>query len=267
MRPGLLTQPEDVRLEVDCGESVALDWYPAPSRAPAALFIPGLGSHRRGEKASYFAERFTAAGRSFASLDLRGQGDADGAIRDLTMTRMLSDVSVAADWITARSGCGRMVLIGASMGAAVVAWHAARRPAGSEALILLAPSLRFPAALIESGEPGGLEHWRSAGLRRIRSEWIDVELGTALLDDAARYDPDELPRRLATPTLLIHGLRDRTIPWQHSEDFVRAMPRAAADLFLVGAGDHRLTAHKELLFAIFSAWLDELNRRAGESAR
>jgi len=251
-----------VRLEVARGESVALDWYPATPRLPAALFIPGLGSHRRGEKARYFAARFNATGRSFAALDLRGQGEADGAIGDLTLSRMLADVSAAADWIGARSGCGRTLLIGASMGAAVAAWHAVRHPAASEALILLAPALRFPAALVES-QPAALASWRTTGTHRIRSEWIDVQLGTALLDDAAYYDPDELPARLATPALLVHGVRDQTIPWQHSADFVRSQPRSAADLLLVGAGDHRLTAHKELLFALGSAWLEGLQPARG----
>ena len=255
--PAPLTQPEVFRLEVDRGESIALDWYPGHSPSPAALFIPGLGSYRRGEKARCFATRFGAEGRAFASLDLRGHGDSDGAVRDLTMSRMLADVSVAAAWLAAQAGTSRIVLIGASMGAALAAWHAARHPESIAALVLLAPALGFPTAFVRTLDPGALARWRSTGAHRLRSEWIDVELGRALLEDAARYDAGELTRTLATPALLIHGMRDQTLPWEHSVDFVRAQRRAPADLYLVAAGDHRLTDQKELVFALLSAWLTQ----------
>jgi pimeloyl-ACP methyl ester carboxylesterase len=57
------------------------------------LYVHGLGSHRRGEKALYFARRFNALGWAFASVDLRGHGAADGRIEDLTMSRLLADVA------------------------------------------------------------------------------------------------------------------------------------------------------------------------------
>lgn len=255
-----LTQPEVFRLEVDRGEAIALDWYPGHSPSPAVLFIPGLGSQRRGEKARCFAAGFVAEGRAFASLDLRGHGDSDGAVRDLTMSRMLADVSVAAAWLAAQAGTSRIVLIGASMGAALAAWHAARHPESIAALVLLAPALGFPTALVRTLDRAALTRWRSSGAHRLRSEWIDVELGRALLDDAAHYDAGELTRTLATPALLIHGMRDQTIPWEHSVDFVRTQRRTAADLHLVAAGDHRLTDQRELLFALFSAWLAQSGR-------
>jgi uncharacterized protein len=239
-----MSEPEVFRLEIADGQSIVLDWYPAGAHAPVMLYIHGLGSHRRGEKVRYFARQFNAAGRAFAALDLRGHGDSDGELRELTMSRLLEDVAAAAHWAAARCS-DRLVLIGASMGASVAAWYAAGHPAMTDALILIAPALRFPA-----------------GELRVRSEWIDVTLGRDLLDDANHYDPDALPRELATPALLIHGLQDSAIPWELSADFVRARARwrtgapPVTDLVLLGDGDHRLTARKELLFALMYAWLE-----------
>jgi pimeloyl-ACP methyl ester carboxylesterase len=264
-----MTEPEVLRLEVAGGQSIVLDWYPAHARAPVVLYIHGLGSDRRGEKARYFARQFSAAGRALAALDLRGHGDSDGELRELTMSGLLADVDVAAAWTAARSATGRLLLIGASMGASVAAWYAARRPALTEALILIAPAMRFPAALAATPAGETAERWRSEGELRVRSEWIDVTLGRALLDDAARYDPDVLPLELRTPALLIHGFHDSVIPWEQSADFVRACARwragapPATDLILISDGDHRLTAHKELLFALMCAWLE---RRAPATA-
>jgi uncharacterized protein len=262
-----MTEPEVFRLEVAGEQSIVLDWYPARAHAPVALYIHGLGSHRRGEKARYLARQFNVAGRAFAALDLRGHGDSDGELRELTMSRLLADVDAAAVWAAARS-TGRLVLIGASMGASVAAWYAAGHPAITEALILIAPALRFPAALVTAAGEAS-DRSRREGELRVRSEWIDVTLGRALLDDAAEYDPDTLLQELGTPALLIHGLHDTAIPWQQSADFVRARARSGAvaspatDLILVGDGDHRLTARKELLFALMCAWLEQRAPAAG----
>jgi pimeloyl-ACP methyl ester carboxylesterase len=250
-----LRDPEVLRLEVERGESIALDWYAGRSDLPPALFIPGLGSHRRGEKAHHFAARFSDEGRSLSAIDLRGHGDSGGTLRDLTMTRLLADVAAAATWTAQRSRCPRLVLIGVSMGAAAAAWHALKHPAATAALILIAPALRFPAALVNDQDRAAIARWRDTGLLRLRSEWIDVELGAQLIEDAARYDPQELRHRLSCPALLLHGQRDTTIPWQESAEFVRGSARSHADLFLIGEGDHRLTRHKELLFAVARAWL------------
>ena len=263
LRDGDLCEPEVLRLPVAGGQSIALDWYAAGPQAPALLFVHGLGSHRRGEKVLYFAERFQAAGRAVAALDLRGHGDSDGAMRDLTMRRMLADLDAAAAWLRERSAPRRILLVGSSMGAAVAAWHAVRSPQDIEGLVLIAPSLEFPASLTRTLDPTALADWRRTGLRRFTSEWLDLEIGAGLLEEAGSYDPVRLASELRVPWLLVHGVRDEVIPWQRSVEFVRAAGNAAGDLYLIGTGDHRLTAHKQLLFEMFGAWLE---RRTGPPA-
>ena len=91
-------------------------------------------------------------------------------------------------------------------------------------------------------------------MRRTVNQWIDVELGYDLVRDGEQYDPAALERRHATPTLILHGLRDETVAWTTSTEFARRCA-GQVDVFLVGAGDHRLTSHKELLFDVAWSWL------------
>ena len=195
------------RVPVEDNESVVIDWYPAAPGARVALYVHGLGSHRRGEKALYFARRFNALGWAFASVDLRGHGAADGRIQDLTMSRLLADVTATRDWLEWRTPA-RPLLIGSSMGAAVVAWHNLLGQRSSGPLVLLAPSLTFPAGVCAQLSAAELETWRACGVRRFRSEWIDLEIGFDLVADANRYDPGRLRRELGEPTLIVHGLCD-----------------------------------------------------------
>jgi alpha-beta hydrolase superfamily lysophospholipase len=233
---------------------VAIDWYPAEPGARAALFVHGLGSNRRGEKAVHFGERFNEKGWAFAALDLRGHGQSDGSVRDLTMSGMLSDLTTVARWVRATGVAADPVLIGSSMGAVVVAWHALARSVNAGPLVMIAPALTFPANLTAELRPDERERWRRTGLRRFRSAWIDLEIGHRLVEDGVQYDPDVLVHRHAVATLIIHGMRDDTVDWNDSLAFARQC-RAPVDLFLVNEGDHRLTEHKELMFEILWAWL------------
>jgi alpha-beta hydrolase superfamily lysophospholipase len=246
--------PEVHRIEVQNGESVAIDWYPATPGARAALFVHGLGSNRRGEKAVHFGERFNENGWAFAALDLRGHGESDGFVRDLTMSGMLSDLMAATRWLGETGVAAEIVLIGSSMGAAVVAWHALAQAARTCPLVMIAPALKFPGNLASELTLDERDRWRRTGVHRFRSAWIDLELAYRLVEDGLQYDPDVLLHRHAAATLIIHGMRDDTVDWNDSLAFARRC-HAPVDLFLIGEGDHRLTEHKELMFDILWTWL------------
>jgi len=240
------------RVPVAGDESVVIDWYPAAPGDRVALYVHGLGSHRRGEKALYFAQRFNALGWAFASVDLRGHGAADGRIEDLTMSRLLADVMATRDWLEQRTAA-RPLLIGSSMGAALVAWHTVLDQRHSGPLVLLAPSLSFPAGVTAQLSAAELETWRKTGARRFHSEWIDLGIGFDFVADAKRYDPGQLRRELSAPTLIVHGLRDRAIPASASLEF--ASHCTAVDVYLVADGDHRLTGARQKVFDILWSWL------------
>jgi alpha-beta hydrolase superfamily lysophospholipase len=257
------------RIETRDGHRLALDWYAAPGAQRAALFVHGLGSHRRGEKARYFAAQFNAQRWSYAALDLRGHGDSDGRVVDLTMSGMLTDVSAAADWLRERAPAEDIVLIGSSMGAAVIAWHRLCCDPRAAPLVMIGPSLQFPSSLVAGLGPEDVAEWQRTGARRCASEWIDVEIGYGLTEDAARYDPRELVRRHVAPTLILHGMRDTAIDWTASTRFAHDCAAAPVDVFLVGDGDHRLTDHRKLIFDVLWAWLasHERGRPRSEAPR
>jgi uncharacterized protein len=251
---------ETQRIRVDEAQSIVLDWYPADAGAPAAVFIHGLGSHRGGEKALHFAERFNAKGWAFASVDLRGHGESDGMVRDLTLSRMLADLRAAMHWIAQHGQVERPVLIGSSMGGVVIAWYAAAHPREVGPLVMIAPALSFPLALVEQIGPEAMQDWQRSGIRRWRSEWIDLDIGYGLIEDAANYDP-RLLQRLPSDMLILHGMQDQAIDWQASVAFAEAY-ESSCDLLLIKDGDHRLTDYKAFLFDTLWAWLHRKPRLA-----
>jgi pimeloyl-ACP methyl ester carboxylesterase len=142
------------RVPVSAGQSIVLDWIAPREASPVALFLHGFGSHRRGEKALYFAERFAERGWGYLAFDFRGHGESDGAMRELTLTGLLEDLAAVLAWLPA-GGAARL-LIGSSMGAAVAAWHLAGDPGAASGLAMIGPSLRFPAGMAAALLPGEL---------------------------------------------------------------------------------------------------------------
>jgi alpha-beta hydrolase superfamily lysophospholipase len=248
-----MSDPLVRELRLVSGETLVCDWIPPQEPETAvSVFVHGLGSHRRGDKALHFAERFAKLGWGFLAPDLRGHGQSGGSLEDLSLTRCLEDLGAAIGSLPA--GAAPRLLIGSSMGGAVAAWYQLLFPHASRHIALIAPSLRFPGRFLDLPRDE-LAAWKRGGSRRFASEWIDIKLGYGLVEDGAGYPYGRLLREYDTPTLILHGMGDTTVPWQESAAFIEQARAKDVDLLLVKNGDHRLTAHKSYLFDAIAAWL------------
>jgi pimeloyl-ACP methyl ester carboxylesterase len=146
------------------------------------------------------------------------------------------------------------VLIGASLGALVGAWFSLLR-SGSEsgrpsrpiaAQVLIAPAFRIIERYLEALGEFGRERWRREGIYRFVGPWFQFDLKWSVVEDAAGYPPERLLRETRLPTLLLHGTRDESAPFELSREFAAACPSRPRFVAIEG-GDHRLSAHKERL--------------------
>ncbi len=218
------------------------------------LYLHGFGSVQGGEKAEFFRARAAEAGLPFCSFDFQGHGESGGSLRDLTFSRNLDDAARVHDWLAER-GLGTVVLIGSSIGGATALWHAARRPHQVLAGMHLAPAVGMGAALERWAGAEGLERWRREGAVRFTNEFVDADLGWALIEDFRRYDPEVLLSSYRTPTLVLQGMQDASVDYR---DIVRLAARAPGGLFrlqLFADGGHRLTERKEELWALMREFL------------
>jgi pimeloyl-ACP methyl ester carboxylesterase len=220
------------------------------------VYVHGFASHQRGEKALYFGERFLAQGYAYLTFDLRGHGASGGTMEGLTISRAIEDVETVLDWARARfSHC---VMIGSSLGGQVAAWAAARRPEAVAANLLIAPAFGFYENRVRDLGEEGLARLRAEGRATIRNEWVTVTVGRALVDDAARYPVDRLIPSYRTPTLIMHGTDDASVPVAGSVDFARRSAARPLELVVFGGGDHRLTDYKAALFDAMEGFVRRL---------
>lgn len=227
---------------------LAIDLLPAVSkRSRLWFYVHGLQSNRRGEKALYFARQVVRRGEAFASLDLTGHGDSEGDLLGLSLTRNLADVDRGLRYAEEKAGpFGAVILIGSSMGGLTALWFAARSPARLTRAVVIAPAFEMAGRLLLAlGRVKALE-WRRQGRIRIESGIGGFDLGYQFVEEETRYPTVSLMRRLATPSLILHGSEDEVVPCQLSRQFADRLDRV--QLVEIEGGDHRLTEHKERLF-------------------
>jgi uncharacterized protein len=128
------------------------------------------------------------------------------------------DLAAAARYALAH-GARRLVLVGYSMGGAIVSQFMQRSPLASrvDALILDAPVLDWRETLEFNATEMGLP-----SLSALPLEWA---IGTRIDADWDSLDALQHSEDFQLPTLLFHGTDDKVVPIATSDDFAAELPR------------------------------------------
>ena len=204
----------------------------------------GLGLGEHSGRYANLIDAFAEDGISFIGLDARGHGRSDGKRGDATITKLVNDLEEFLLLIRERYQVRRPMLLGHSMGGAVVISFALRhsnqweishlitsgaglRPhldaaqkikmAGGKLLNLLSPTLTLPTGLPASG----LSHDRSV-IRAYENDplvhdQISARLAVSLIE--AGEEAIERAGILKIPCLILHGGSDPIVDPGGSEDF------------------------------------------------
>lgn len=240
------------------GELQAYLSHPGRPGDWAVLYVHGFGSNQAGEKARAVEAACARRGWTFASFDFRGHGQSTGSLLELSGSGLLDDLDVVRQWLAAR-GVARLALYGSSMGGWASAWFAVRCPEAVAALALVAPAFNFLRSRWDRLSDEERQNWRTTGRLRVRSEWVDAEIGYGVAAEIDQFAVGLLAARLERPALIFHGLLDDTVPATDSLAFVQLAAHPALELRLYRDGDHRLLPRKdemaEAACAFFGRWL------------
>lgn len=204
-----------------------------------AIFLPGFGSVRRGEKATRFGSDLAQHGVRFLSLDFQGLGDSEGHFGSLTLERQLSDYHSARDHLI---GDAKHVVIGSSMGGLVATLAAVEDPSRVAGLVLIAPAFGFRERFEKRIGPQVLAHWERTNRLDYQGDGFRVALEFQLLKQARAIDEVALVRALTQPVLLFHGDGDQSVPIEES-DKVASEIRSPLEYVRIPGGSHRLEHH------------------------
>lgn len=258
------------------GTRLALHRWSGDGRRGTVLLVHGLGEH--GGRYAPVAAWFAARGFRCIGYDHRGHGRSDGARGVIPSDAALrDDLGEVVDALRPREV--PFVLLGHSMGGAVVADFVARRVRAADLVILSSPAMRARLSAFQRLQ-------LAVGLRLMP----DLALGngidpTAIAHDAAtvqayRDDPlvhDRVSARLAkaileagasaiaaaakwdTATLLLYGGADRIVDPAGSDAFAAAAPGEVVASTRFDGLYHEILNEGELaapVYARLEQWLD-----------
>jgi len=228
---------------------LALSWAPGTdAAAPVWVFLHGLGSDRKGDKAVRFRDHLSGRGPGFLSLDFTGHGDSGGDCHSLSLTRNLEDVGRAVSFLREEAPRAPLILVGSSMGGITALWYAALHPGDIHRVFAIAPAFLMAARFAASLSAEARRDWANRGFVPVPVGDRDLEIGWGIVADEDGYGMERLGEALETPSLLLHGAEDAVVPPELSRDFAELC--RAAELTEIEDGDHRMSEHKDLLFEI-----------------
>ncbi len=264
-------------------EAFQLVFWPQPEKPNGRLVVihHGLGEH---------AARFEAVGLKLVELgfevrsyDCRGHGQSMGKRGDAAgVDGLVADFEEILPVLIETTSCKRVVVLGHSMGGAVVSRYLTARPVHSkvEGAILSAPALAVPISPINeiklkvgrilnryvptltlpsgldvdgiSSDPSEVERYQAD---KWVHEMVSTRLGASIVDGSEEILKGA--HRLSVPTLLYHGTEDPICDIEGSRQFSRLAPVGMVAFREIMGGRHEL--HHEVP-TIRDQWWDQLSR-------
>ena len=211
---------------------------------PTVIHLHGLGSSPLSDKAVALGNRLRRRGFTYLVPDLEVP-----SFERLTLTAVIARVAELA----ASLAPAPLALVGSSFGGLAalhfVARHRRDAAAGVQRLALLAPALDLLGDADrrrETGDlgPDWLERWRADGFFDLphSASGEDRPVHYGLVEDLRGYDSFAVEIEVAT--LIYHGRRDESVPFEQSVRFAEG--RANVELRLLDT-DHRLTGELDAI--------------------
>lgn len=232
-----------------------LAYVRTPGAGPGVVFLGGFMSDMTGTKATALEAHCRTRGRAFLRFDYRGHGASEGRFVDGTIGGWAADAVSVIDRLTT----GPQILVGSSMGGWLMLLATLARPDRVAGLVGIAAAPDFTEDLMWEQFP---EPVRRVLLReRIwhePSEYGDIPypITLDLIEEGREHLLLRRPLPIACPVRLIHGMRDRDVPWAVSQRLLEHVAAEDVALTLVKDGDHRLSRPEDIARMI--AAVDEL---------
>ena len=206
------------------------------------LFLHGFISSAQSTKAQYLEEQLVSfSDTAFHAVDFNPTSE------DFTYMTVTGRIDRLRQYVLDHR-IERMHLVGSSLGG-LVALHYAYRFGGVERMLLLAPATVWLDGGLSKEE---LAQWEAAGAALLFHPAFGrkIPIRYDLQRDGQRYDEPVPP---PAPMVIIHGINDETVPFDHSRAYAAAYPD---DVRLIEAeAGHDLNGHLDLIWDYVQSFL------------
>jgi len=209
---------------------------PEAENPPYVITSHGLLSSKDSEKYIVLGEQISREGMGMLRFDFRGIGESEGEEEDNTISKKITDLSAATNFIRSYSGSGnRIGLLGSSLGG-FLSLMKASMDKEVRAVVIWATPL----------------HMDDLGSKKQEGDYP--------LPPEAFFE--DLPRHRLLPLLpnvsnclVIHGEKDELVPVEQALGIFNSL-NIPKEIHIIGGADHRLTdpAHRRRAIELSVEW-------------
>jgi pimeloyl-ACP methyl ester carboxylesterase len=206
------------------------------------IYLHGFLSGPDSQKGRYLEKSFGEAGHKLHRPDLNGS--------DFSQMTISSQLEIIDSLLQSISG--EVVLLGSSLGGYLAALTAGKWKKVIK-LIFMAPAFDFINRYFQRLTPSQLLEWQKTGFVRLYHYQYKGyrQLGYQIANDAQKYK--DLSLDPGVPTLIFHGLRDESVPYQVSIEYLEHHP--GTELILLHS-DHGLYDQLDEMWGYIRFFLD-----------
>lgn len=221
----------------------------APTTRAVVLVHGGGVTREEGGFFTRLAAGLAEAGVASLRFDLRGHGESEGRMEDLTLASVLNDIRVALAGVREQTGATQISLLGASFGGGICAYYAAKRPTELDRLVLLNPQLDYKKRTIDTRPFWQNDHLIPEAAAQLTEQGYlnfspAIRHGRAIFNEVFWFDVLGSLGDITAPTLLVHGTKDTLVP---IETTLAALPTFTAEhkLVQIEGSQHGFAVHDD----------------------
>lgn len=220
-----------------------------PGTGPVVVFCSGYASDMTGTKALALEADCRARGQAMLRFDYAGHGQSGGDFLDGTIGGWAADAAFIIGTVVPDQP---LILVGSSMGGWIALLLGRELGPRVQGMILIAPAPDFTEALVRPSLTSvQLAELQETGVLYQPSEYGDPLPWTLkFLEEGANHLllGGKIP--ITCPVHILHGMRDDSVPWQHSLKLIAALESEAVRTVFLKDGDHRLSRAEDLALLV-----------------
>jgi pimeloyl-ACP methyl ester carboxylesterase len=233
-------------------DSERIAYRVSSGKSPGVIYLNGFMSDMQGTKALAVEEFCQNKGQNFIRFDYFGHGASSGDFKHGTIGRWADDALAVLDELTV----GPQILVGSSMGAWLMFLVALKRPEKVKGLIGIATGADFTEDLIMANMPDHLQESLDT------NGYFESTLGgpepfmytitQKLIEDGKLHLLLRNPIPYEGSVHLLHGMKDKDVPWQNSMRIAELLKTDDVTLSFVKNAGHRFAEPDEMTLLLTS---------------
>ena len=219
------------------------------------IMLHGLMSHRNCGFFRELSKQLSYMQIATMRFDFNGHGQSDGKFQDMTVENELIDAQCVLNYAIECGWIKKIILVGHSLGGVVAGLLAADNPTNVKAIVQVSPA----AVMHDDALAGRIMN--ATYNPNIIPPYVRVffvkKIGRAYLEAARDIDVFARSCSFAGRVCLIHGRKDRIVPFSYSEQYHRLYPNS--ELHIVDKENHLLLHDRMKIIHIITDFIKSLN--------